>query len=70
MQDKISILDNLMPRLEVAEALRITPRSLDRWAWQRKGPRRFKIGVKTYYDRADVIAWLEQQKVDTGRGGM
>ena len=57
-----STLDNLITRLELAELLRLTPRSLDRWAWQRKGPRRFKVGNKSYYDRADVEAWLERQK--------
>lgn len=57
-----SALDNLITRLELAEILRLTPRSLDRWVWQRKGPRRFKIGNKSYYDRADVEAWLERQK--------
>jgi predicted DNA-binding transcriptional regulator AlpA len=57
-----STLENLIPRLELADLLRLTPRSLDRWAWQRKGPRRFKIGNKSYYDRADVEAWLERQK--------
>jgi len=57
-----STLDNLISRLELAELLRLTPRSLDRWAWQRKGPRRFKVGNKSYYDRADVDAWLERQK--------
>ena len=57
-----STLDNLISRLELAELLRLTPRSLDRWAWQRKGPRRFNVGNKSYYDRADVEAWLERQK--------
>jgi len=57
-----SALDNLITRLELADLLRLTPRSLDRWVWQRKGPRRFKIGNKSYYDRADVEAWLERQK--------
>lgn len=57
-----STLDNLITRLELADLLRLTPRSLDRWVWQRKGPRRFKIGNKSYYDPADVEAWLERQK--------
>ena len=62
LQSTPSTLENLIPRLELADLLRLTPRSLDRWAWQRKGPRRFKIGNKSYYDRADVEAWLERQK--------
>jgi len=62
LQSIPSTLDNLITRLELADLLRLTPRSLDRWAWQRKGPRRFKVGNKSYYDRADVDAWLERQK--------
>lgn len=64
----MSNLDNLISRLELADRLHLTPRSLDRWVWQRKGPRRFKIGNKAYYDTADVNAWLERQKND-GFGG-
>lgn len=58
----MSNLENLVSRQELADFLRITPRSLDRWVWQRKGPRRFKIGNKSYYDRAEVDAWIERQK--------
>jgi len=61
------ILGNLMPRLEAAKELGLTPRSLDRWAWQRKGPPRFKIGVKAYYDRADVEAYLQRTRNEAAK---
>ena len=60
------IIDNLLTRLEAAKMLCVTPRSLDRWHWQREGPTRFKIGRLTYYDRADIVAWLEKLKSDAG----
>lgn len=65
----MSNLDNLISRTELAKRLRITPRSLDRWVWQRKGPRRFKIGNKSYYDITDVDAWLQSKK-ENGIGGV
>jgi predicted DNA-binding transcriptional regulator AlpA len=68
-QDSTAIVDNLLTRFEVAKLLNITPRSLDRWAYQNEGPRRFKIGRLTWYDKQDVNAWLEKQKTETGTGG-
>ena len=57
-----SILENLMDRQEFADAMNITPRSADRWAWRRKGPPRFKIGTRVYYDRADVETYVQNLK--------
>ena len=53
-------IPNLLNRVEFAELIGITPRSADRWAWNRKGPPRFKIGTQVYYDRADVEAYIEE----------
>ena len=58
-----SALDNLITRLELADLLRLTPRSLDRWVWQRKGPRRFKIGNKSYYDTQTLKPGLNGRKL-------
>ena len=63
-----TILDNLMDRQEFADAMGVTPRSTDRWAWQRKGPPRFKIGTRVYYDRTDVEAYLRKIKRDVSDG--
>jgi predicted DNA-binding transcriptional regulator AlpA len=68
-QDNRNLIDNLLTRFEVAKLLNITPRSLDRWAYQNEGPRRFKIGRLTWYDKQDVNAWLEKLKTETGKGG-
>jgi predicted DNA-binding transcriptional regulator AlpA len=67
--DNTAIIDSLLTRREVAKILGVTPRSLDRWAWQCEGPTRFKIGRLTYYDRNDINVWLEKLKTETGRGG-
>jgi len=68
-ENNSTIIDNLLTRLEVAKLLGVTPRSLDRWAWRREGPTRFKIGRLTYYDKSDIVAWLEKLKADSGRCG-
>jgi predicted DNA-binding transcriptional regulator AlpA len=68
-QDNRNLIDNLLTRFQVAKILNITPRSLDRWAYQNEGPRRFKIGRLTWYDKQDVNAWLEKLKTETGKGG-
>ena len=68
-EDNKDLIDNLLTRKEVGKLLGVTPRSLDRWAWERKGPTRFKIGRLTYYDRNDINAWLAKIKVETGIGG-
>jgi predicted DNA-binding transcriptional regulator AlpA len=67
--DSTAIIDSLLTRREVAKILGVTPRSLDRWAGQSEGPRRFKIGRLTYYDSNDINDWLQKLKTETGRGG-
>jgi hypothetical protein len=62
------MLGNLLTRKEFADAMHITPRSADRWAWQRMGPPRFKIGNKAFYDRTDVESYLQKKKQAVGWG--
>lgn len=56
------MLGDLMPREETAQALRTSPRSLDRWHTNRTGPPRFLVGGRVFYDRRDVNNWLADQK--------
>jgi len=68
-QDNTNLINNLLTRREVAKLLGVTPRSLDRWAYQNEGPRRFKIGRLTFYSRRSINAWLDKLETETGRGG-
>jgi hypothetical protein len=56
------ILSDYITREALAEELKITTRTLDKWAWLRKGPRKIKIGARCYYHRADVFGWLEAMR--------
>lgn len=55
------LLADYFSRQELADELGLTLRSLERWAWLRKGPARTKIGNRIYYHRAAVEAWLAEQ---------
>lgn len=55
------ILANYYSRQELADQLGITLRSLERWAWLRKGPKRTYIGNRVYYHRSAVEKWLSEQ---------
>lgn len=65
---KVSMSD-LMNRGDVAAALGVTPRSLDRWAAAGRGPRRFRLANRAVYDRNDVEGWLALRRAEYGRGG-
>ena len=50
----------LVPELEVAEVFGVSTRTLRRWARQRFGPPRIKVGRKIHYRRATIEAWLTE----------
>ncbi len=52
----------LLTRPEAAEYLRLSDKTLARWAWAGKGPGYMKAGGKVLYDAADLDAWLEGQR--------
>ena len=52
----------LMTRPEAAEYLRLSHKTLARWAWSGKGPAFIKAGGKVLYDVADLDAWLDGQR--------
>ncbi len=58
---KPALLDDYYSRQQLADELGITLRSLERWAWLRKGPKRTRVGNRIYYHRAAVMAWLKSQ---------
>lgn len=55
------LLAGYMTRDELAQELRVTTRTLDKWAVLRKGPPKVQIGARCYYRRRDVLAWLDAQ---------
>lgn len=63
------LLENYVTRSELAVALRVTPRTLDKWSWLRKGPPKVRIGSRVYYHRDDVRAYLDEQRRLAKAGG-
>lgn len=39
------------------------------WRHAGQGPRSYKLGRRVRYDETDVLAWIQQQKAATSRGG-
>ena len=53
--------ERLLDQMEVAEILKISPRTLERWRWKKDGgPRYVKIGKLARYRASDVDAYIEQ----------
>jgi DNA-binding transcriptional MerR regulator len=56
-------MEPLATKDEVAEYLKIQPKTLDVWASQQKGPPFIRVEGARRYDMADVREWLEARKV-------
>jgi predicted DNA-binding transcriptional regulator AlpA len=56
-----TILADYVTREELAEELKVTTRTLDKWHVQRRGPSKIKLGSRVYYKRQTVLAWLDAQ---------
>ncbi len=52
----------LIPSDEVAAQLRVKPQTLASWRASGRGPEFVKIGRGVFYRRADIAAWLGQQR--------
>lgn len=39
------------------------------WRYKGDGPRSYRLGRHTFYDLADLDAWVDEQKAATSRGG-
>lgn len=50
-----------LTRVEVAERLRVSDKTLNQWAVKKTGPRYAKFGRHVRYRLADVEAWEEAQ---------
>lgn len=57
-----------MTTAEVAEYFRTSPDTCRYWRHIGYGPPNFRVGRRVLYPRADVVAWAEQQRAETGSG--
>lgn len=57
---------DLLTITETADLLRAPVATLRWWRHNGIGPRSFKIGRRVCYQRADVQAWIEQQRARHG----
>jgi hypothetical protein len=48
-------------QIELADRWRVSPKTLERWRWLRKGPRFIKIGGRVVYRLVDVESFEAQQ---------
>jgi hypothetical protein len=55
-----------LDQVALARRWRISPRTLERWRWERQGPIYLKVGGRVLYRLSDIIAF-EAQNVRTGR---
>ena len=57
----MNTIPNLMDVNDVAEALRVSPHTVRRWASQNK-LRRVKLGSRTLFEPDDVVKFLQKAK--------
>lgn len=55
------VLADYFTRTELANELGLNPRTLERWANLRTGPKRTYVGNRVFYHRKHVERWLENQ---------
>jgi excisionase family DNA binding protein len=51
--------NNLLNKKEAARFLNVSIKTLDRWIYERRGPKYYKIGALVRYRDEDLIAFLE-----------
>lgn len=57
-----STIDALITTRDLAARLYpASPRTIDRWRTEGRGPRYLKVGRRVYYRLRDVEAWLDAQ---------
>jgi DNA-binding transcriptional MerR regulator len=56
-------MEGLANTEEVAAYLNVAPQTLANWAYQGKGPRFYKVEGQRRYDWKELLAWLEERKV-------
>jgi predicted site-specific integrase-resolvase len=54
----------MMTTKEAAEFLGFSEGTLENWRLQNKPPVYYKVSGKVVYDKADLIAWVKEGKID------
>lgn len=55
---------NFLTQNELSLRWRVSPRSLERWRWQKSGPAFTKLGGRVVYALADVEAYERRRRAD------
>lgn len=50
---------------ELAARFRVSPRTLERWRWQKTGPHYIKLGGKIVYALTDVESYERRRRAET-----
>lgn len=53
---------DLMTQKEAATMIRMSESWFERQRWEKKGIPYIKIGGRVFYDKQDLVCWLNQQK--------
>ncbi len=61
---------DLLTRQEAAAYLKVSPRTLDMWRRENRGPRSYKIVGRVYYLKPDIDSWLQDQITRSALGGI
>ena len=67
MTDGFGVLADYLTEGELANQLRRTPRTLQRWRKQRVGPPVTFIGRVPYYRKEGVLTWLRKNEIEMPR---
>lgn len=54
-------------QIELARRWRISPRTLERWRWQRVGPRYLKVGGRVLYRLEDIEAFEAEKMLENAQ---
>jgi hypothetical protein len=54
---------DLLDESAAAEALRLQPKTVCRWRWERRGPAYVKLGGAVRYRRADLADFIARNRV-------
>lgn len=60
--------DALLKQHELCDLIGKSEAWAERQRWAKTGPAYIKLGRAVRYRAGDVLAWLENQRVDTARG--
>ncbi|MEX0406765.1 helix-turn-helix domain-containing protein [Aquibium sp. LZ166] len=56
---------NYLDQAELAARFRVSPRTLERWRWQKTGPNYIKLGGKIVYALEDVETYERRRRAET-----